>query len=507
MSRLLTLWRRFLLLFVKPKEPPRAEEKITPPRLEPPPPPPPSPAIASNEKADFEPLRGNNVETRVITDHQRKIRYRLHGDLEPRKKDVWLPGREPKKRERKPRDPNAPKPVRTPKPVEQVDASEPVDVDFDMRRQGVEEAGTFYFRGALLDDLPKYFRSLRRLRGADPNVYNLCCKVGMSLIPTRMVGWMSALPPYWREAKSRPAFGAASFAEYADDDCMLRLVYFQRLEIPAANIEPTNGEVYSVTFYFDDENTDSQRKRRAPKWMRKHGFCIEYHVSVDDRGNVSLLKELQVKHHLIHYRSGSWAPSGSAGRAHTTNGNHTRKLRHTEHIPIKLWDYPQFLYEWHKDRWGNTAELARHYAENFVLMATFCNANDTGVRISIEAKDGMAASFGLDMKRSAYFFKDRDPVLTPQGRKARIFHVVRPHMRRLKDGRELALKMHFRGLRRFAWGDYQVHITVPGLHHKPLTELMPDLADLEAARALNRDKGMVPTKVFGDMLHDYLART
>jgi hypothetical protein len=140
-------------------------------------------------------------------------------------------------------------------------------------------------------------------------------------------------------------------------------------------------------------------------------------------------------------------------------------------------------------------------------MATFCNANDTGVRISIEAKDGMAASFGLDMKRSAYFFKDRDPVLTPQGRKARIFHVVRPHMRRLKDGRELALKMHFRGLRRFAWGDYQVHITVPGLHHKPLTELMPDLADLEAARALNRDKGMVPTKVFGDMLHDYLART
>jgi hypothetical protein len=47
---------------------------------------------------------------------------------------------------------------------------------------------------------------------------------------------------------------------------------------------------------------------------------------------------------------------------------------------------------------------------------------------------------------------------------------------------------------------------VPGLHHAPVIELMPDVSDLHSARLLGRDGNMTTTKAFGKELHDYLDR-
>ena len=462
--------------------PPAPEPEL---ELEPPPPPEPAPPPPALEPRKF----------------------RVRGKRVSRARDVWLTTPERKKHPsalRRPRKARAPT----------AEASEPeISEDgFDFSRSGVEEAGTFYFRGSLLNDLPKYFRSLRRLRGADPSTYDLISTVGMSLIPKRMVGILCDVPAYWRDPKQRPAFGAASFAEHmadTDEDNTLRLIYFKRLEVPPADIEPTNSETYEVGTYFDDENTEAQKKHRAPKWMRKHGFAVNYFVGVDDHGNAKLLKQLQIRHQHIHYR-GNQSSSSNRGPHSHTNGSHTRRMKFTEAIPVKLWDYPEFLRSWYRDkdernRQATDEEMAFFFARLFTLTASFCNANDTGVRISVKGSDGLAASFALDMKRSAYFFKDRDVVLTPEGKRARIFHVRRPHLATLKSGKTIARKMSFPGLRRFSWAGYEVHITVPGLHHKPLLQLMPDLMDYEAARAMGH-KDLVRTKVFGEMLSKHLDR-
>jgi hypothetical protein len=64
-------------------------------------------------------------------------------------------------------------------------------------------------------------------------------------------------------------------------------------------------------------------------------------------------------------------------------------------------------------------------------------------------------------------------VVNENGRRKRIFHIVRPHVR--ADGR--AVKMHFRGMRDFAWNGYRIVVTVPGLHHAELSELNRGMID------------------------------
>jgi hypothetical protein len=85
----------------------------------------------------------------------------------------------------------------------------------------------------------------------------------------------------------------------------------------------------------------------------------------------------------------------------------------------------------------------------------------------------LTATFGVEVKRMAYFFKDRDVTvgtLTVGGRRRPVFHIVKPHMRRTKKG-ETAVGMHFSGLKDFEWAGYGIHITVPGRDHLHLAEI------------------------------------
>jgi hypothetical protein len=61
-------------------------------------------------------------------------------------------------------------------------------------------------------------------------------------------------------------------------------------------------------------------------------------------------------------------------------------------------------------------------------------------------------------------------VVNENGRRKRIFHIVRTHKRTLSDGSERFVKSHFRGMRKFKWNGYDVVVSVPGKHHGELID-------------------------------------
>jgi hypothetical protein len=111
--------------------------------------------------------------------------------------------------------------------------------------------------------------------------------------------------------------------------------------------------------------------------------------------------------------------------------------------------------------------------------------------------------FNVAMEHTASFFRDRDRVITANGKAARIFHATRAHFRTLPDGRHIPIRMHFRGLRRFAWNGYDITITVPGKHHV-------EINDFTAPMTLADDgvsgTGMLTAAAFGDEMKKHIIR-
>lgn len=209
------------------------------------------------------------------------------------------------------------------------------------------------------------------------------------------------------------------------------------------------------------------------------------------------LKTLQSDYKHIDYRAG------------TSHGGKTRKERFTESIPYRCWDYPYNLRWWWKERNESAAKAGRRLetieewsCSTLRLIANLAQSAEFAVRIAIENEHQHTAVFALDWKRTSYFFKDRDMVLTPKGANARIFHIVKPHIRKTKKG-ETAVHLHFRGLRRFKWGQYNVHITVPGLHHMPLIEFTPGMSYIDAI-PLEEREGLIDAEYIGKQLAAHL---
>ena len=119
----------------------------------------------------------------------------------------------------------------------------------------------------------------------------------------------------------------------------------------------------------------------------------------------------------------------------------------------------------------------------------------------VASKGNLNATFGVEIKRTSYFFKDRDVTLTAKGRRARIFHIVRPHVRHTKRGEE-AVKLHFRGLRKFTWAGYRIDITVPGLDHFNVAEIDVGITNMSKIR----EKGSLSMKEVGELILAKMAR-
>jgi hypothetical protein len=271
--------------------------------------------------------------------------------------------------------------------------------------------------------------------------------------------------------------------------------YFQKMTHPSPNVEPVpdTDDVYQVTSYFDEWDWEHAPKK-IPKSMRKHGLCFSYYVAVDADCEVRPLKTLHTRYAKVTKRMGEFKLSNKGNPS-------TRVRKVTDYIPYKEWGQPEHIWDWWRDAGKPHGEsLEEWMAMGLCAIADSALTPDYAVRINVSNPHGDTAVFSVSPERFAYFFRDRDTVLDHRGRRARIFHWVKPFQR--QDG--ALVKGHFRGLRKFKWGPYSVAITVPGLHHMLLSEYTPGSADIDAVPPDQRDD-MIYTEQIGRALARHIA--
>jgi hypothetical protein len=408
----------------------------------------------------------------------------------------WVkPKGEKPKIEKKP--PAEPKPVREPRPKVPRPA---LRTDDDP-----EQWGQYYFRDAILDQLATYFVYLKRMKKKDFDAYELHRKLGIHIMPRSAVQsfdkWRKdqgedELSAWWKS--NRPAFGAVSYGLdagsieeeslwvadlspeqwqqgklkhadvklFAGQDRMAtitkgpgfelpdghkynvgmiwvpKFLYFNKWSRVPSNIEKVvDGDVYTMTIYWDRVSGHSRgyHKRHKSGHPQEYAVCVERGT-----GKVRILRTLI---------------------SETIKIASKKEVGGSFKIPHRHWAYAT---EYVSGACGRTDMSPEDYLRRcFMEAALMYESASLGSMVRITATKGrLTAAFGVDVKRMSYFFKDRDVVLNSKGSTARIFHIVRPHVR--SNGK--AVPMHFRGLREFEWAGHKIAITVPGRDHFPLAE-------------------------------------
>ena len=371
-----------------------------------------------------------------------------------------------------------------------------------------EKWGQYYFRNAILDQLENYFLYLKRMRHHSRDAYELHRQLGIQVMPGSAVqafdnwrseGEMRELSAWW--TAHRPSFGAVSYGIDHDslqeesirvvdappeafkewekrteklripkhrigtitgaDDVVTadgvkyesgtlwvpKFLYFTKYKRPPPHVQQVaDGDVYAMTVYWD--RVDGHSKT----WMKRHkgGVPQEYAVCIErGSGQVRVLRMLHREHVKIRHTHGK-----DRGRFFS--------------IPNTHWGFPTEYLTWAVGRFEASPE--DYLRRCFIEAALMYESATLGSMIRIEASKGdLTATFSVEIKRTSYFFKDRDvtaAALTSSGTRVPIFHIVRPHVR--KSG--VAVRMHFRGLREFDWAGYHIKITVPGRDHFHLAE-------------------------------------
>lgn len=418
------------------------------------------------------------------------------------------------------------------------------------RIENPEKWGQYYFRDAILDQLEVYFTYLRRMKQRDRSAYELHRRLGIQILPRSTVqnfddwryeGTMDELDAWWKE--HRPAFGAVSYGIDRDslEEESIRIVdispeklaeinkgrernrlmkqealhrtvtitgasdidykgekienaimwvprflHFSKYDqkhTPPDVQRAVDGDVYSMTVYWD------RLDHRSKKWLKtagkKGGIPQEYAVCVEkETGKVRCLKMLM--HDSVRVRH--------------THGVDRGKLFS---IPNTHWAVPTEYLCWAT---GRTDVSPENYLRRlFIEAALMYESASLGSMIRVEVKKGdLVAVFGVDAKRTAYFFKDRDVTaasLTEGGRRKAVFHSVRPHTRQTKKG-EIGIRMQFRGLREFDWAGYKVSITVPGRDHFHIAEF--DLGMHHLGKDEPMPKGAIDSAGVAEYLLKYM---
>jgi hypothetical protein len=329
--------------------------------------------------------------------------------------------------------------------------------------------GEFNFRDSILDQLDRYWFYLSRMRRRSHGAYDLYRQLGAVLIPRsatqsnrkydRITKLTSEeiekykqeikLSPWFKE--TRPSWGCIAWGvdpliEQREEENKIwipRFLYFTRYSQPPPEVQrvPEEGDVYSLTIWWD-----SPRKKFGHKW----GVPNDIPIFVSKNGNT--IKPLKtIKTRMV--------------RVGKKGNNFDYDL-----IPLREWQFPAAYQQWAED-YGLSIEL--HLPRIFCdAVRDYEHSQYAMARVAV-SKGDLTASFGINPRRLAYFFRDRDIVVTVSGQRKRILHYVRPHIR--EDGR--AVKAHFRGAHRFKWAGYDVYVTIPGRDHFVLSEFNVGMAD------------------------------
>ena len=404
------------------------------------------------------PIEGNRQQRRMIAKLERARR----------KHDKLVTPKGPQPILNKPRERRAPKPVA----VETAEVETPlaatsanrlvVDKHWEDKTgpnvlwKEEEFYGEFCFRDSILNQLDRYFFYLQRMRKHAPDAYHLYRQIGATLAPYSVREFEDKINtrkftkkeidefksqinlPNWFNLK-RPtfncvAYGADPRTELQEDQnkakgkvCWIpKFMYYTKISQPPSNLQPmSGGDIYAMTVWWD-------RRTAGEGFGNKWGVPYEYAIFVSKDG-----KKLQVLKQLD-YHNWYW----------------------------REWRVPLELVKWTKELGIDYQTFLCHLFCDTVKRAEYNTFSMIRVAVT---KNHLTAVFGISPKRTSYFFQDRDITLNVNGRKQRIFHIVRPHKRVTKTG-ETDVHMHFRGLKEFDWAGYNVTITVPGRDHFMLSE-------------------------------------
>jgi hypothetical protein len=511
----------------RPEQPPPASARVIPPEPEAPiPPPEPPPIETPSAEATVTP-----IPPPIITFPHRPGKFVKPKGLEQVVADK-------PQVERKPRA--EPKPRRPKLPL----GDDP------------EQWGQYYFRDVVLDQLDRYFVFLRRMKVGDRSSYDLLHQVGIQLMPysaTKQFDRWRDLPdgcelsPWWHT--NRPAFGALAYgfddvSEESDETIIAdaadpnwkaprtqtrestkgahahrpfllqrahgaakkydpdlfdrpstmwtpRFLYFNKLSHVSKDLEHiAGGDTYRMTVYWDrnDKNVAKEfRSNRGGGRVQDYGVWIEH-----GSGRMKILRSKINEKFSIKFARG---PNGGGVGA---SGGHHKTMSFTR----AEWTVPdRYLWWAHRGFGENSIEPEEYLRRMFVEAAALYESSILGSMIRVAVtKRALVATFGVEIKRTAYFFQDRDIVLTVNGRKKRIFHIVRPHVRKNGD----VVPMHFRGLHDFDWAGYHVSITVPGRDHFFFPEFDVGMKEFTGAGPI--PSGWVGQKKLGQMLVDHIKK-
>jgi hypothetical protein len=410
-----------------------------------------------------------------------------------------------------------------------------------------EQWGQYYFRDAILDQLDIFWVYLKRMKAGDRDSYDLLHQVGIQMVPFSATHnfdkWLGGsenveLSPWWRQ--HRPSFGAIAYGfdditttdehilvvERADDPPEYelsevekrlqaegvtgkrpiyfgaadykydkrvemrpmriwtpRFLYFRKLSKPPPEIERVSGgDTYTMTVYWDRADKGIAKRHRK----RRGGVPQEYGVFVEHgTGRVRVLKMKLFDRVVI-----KWSKGPYGGKC----------TEPTEFVNTH-WEVPDRYLSWaHRDL--SNIEPEDYLRRLFVQAANMYESATLGsvVRVAVHKKD-LTATFGVEVRRMAHFFKDRDVAVTMKGRRRPVLRMVRAHVR--KNG--TAVKTYFSGMKRFTWAGYNVEITVPGKDHFFLPEV--DIgAEQRSGKRRADERKMVDNKEFGKILVEQMKR-
>jgi hypothetical protein len=388
-----------------------------------------------------------------------------------------------------------------------------------------EQWGQYYFRDAILDQLDVFWVYLKRMKIGDRDSYDLLHQIGIQMVPWSATHnfdkWLGGsesveLSPWWRQ--HRPGFGAIAYGfddiaasedrwtvqdsaepgpayEYNDVEKRLkaegamghrpvyfgdasrkfdkrtedkphviwtpRFLYFRKMSKPHPAFERVSGgDTYYMTVYWD--RNDKKIHKQAQK--RRGGVPQEYGVFVEhNTGRVRILKTKL--HEKITIK---WSKGPYGGKC----------LEPAEFINTH-WEVPDRYLSWsHRDLSG--IEPEDYLRRLFINAANLYESASLGSIVRVAVHKGLlTATFGVEARRMAHFFRDRDVAVTTKGRRRPVLRMVRAHVR--KNG--TPVKTYFSGMKKFTWAGYNVEITVPGKDHFHMVDMT-----IGAEHALGRQR-------------------
>lgn len=329
------------------------------------------------------------------------------------------------------------------------------------RKARLVDPDAIRFERDVLDQLKHYMRYIKRMKTSDREAYDLYSKIGAQIVPYSMKTDAEELDPWFRQ--TLPAFGAVAHVGRIYDDAEKdskslypRFVYFKKMARPPHNVQQINrGTLYMMTAFFTHPEKET------------FGIPCEFPIVVEGSEVRPLLMLTQHTQTIRHRRDAN-------GEGRTTTVKHQR------------WGISPDLVEWAADHNRNPVEMAGYLFKQMAAQFTH-TANQT---IRVEARDrNTSAVFVVDILRTPQFFADREKVKSASGRTAPIFHIVRPHLRTLKNGKQIGIKAHFAGVSRFTWNGFQINITVPGKDHVALSDANFGSYSEETLSAVERENG------------------